>query len=137
MFKSNSMLTTKKYSGKGPILITHKGFSGPVILRLSAFSARNLYDNKYKAELRINWLCMNENEARLKIDLYKLENGKKLIFNYKPFHKLPRSLWKSFLLSLNIDSQLKWAELSKSKKRVFNQIFNNENLSYKGSWSFW
>ena len=59
---------------------------------------------------------MNENEARLKIDQYKLENGKKLIFNNKPFHNLPRSLWNGFLLSLNIDTQLKWAELSKLKK---------------------
>ncbi len=106
----------KKYSEKGSILITHKGFSGPVILRLSAFSARNLYDNKYNGNLRINWLCMNENEARLKLDLYKLENGKKLVFNNKPFPMLPRGLWKALLSSLNIDSQLKWAEVSKYQK---------------------
>ena len=97
-------------------MITHKGFSGPVILRLSAFSARILHANKYNGELKINWLCLNENEVRLKLDLYKLENGKKLVFNNKPFDKLPRSLWRNFLLSLNIDSQLKWAEISKSEK---------------------
>ena len=129
-------VNNKKYSGKGPILITHKGFSGPVILRLSAFSARNLYDNKYKAELRINWLCMNENEARLKIDLYKLENGKKLVFNNKPFHKLPRSLWKSFLLSLNIDTQLKWAELSKSEKESLIKCLIMKTYLIKGRGPF-
>ena len=129
-------VNNKKYSGKGPILITHKGFSGPVILRLSAFSARNLYDNKYKAELRINWLCMNENEARLKIDLYKLENGKKLVFNHKPFDKLPRSLWKSFLLSLNIDSQLKWAELSKTKKESLIKYLIMKTYLIKGRGPF-
>ncbi len=102
-----------KFVEKGPILITHKGFSGPVILRLSAFSARNLYANKYNGELRINWLCMNENEARLKLNLYKLENGKKLLFNNKPFDNLPRSLWNAFLSNLNIDSQLRWADISK------------------------
>ena len=129
-------VNNKKYSGKGPILITHKGFSGPVILRLSAFSARNLYNNKYKAELRINWLCMNENEARLKIDLFKLENGNKLMFNYKPFHKLPRSLWKSFLLSLNIDSQLKWAELSKTKKESLIKYLIMKTYLIKGRGPF-
>ena len=106
----------KKFVENGPLLITHKGFSGPVILRLSAFSSRNLYDNKYKAELRINWLCMNENEARLKLDLYKLENSKKFVFTSKPFDKLPRSLWKSLLLSQNINSQLKWSSISKYEK---------------------
>ena len=106
----------KKFSGAGPILITHKGFSGPVILRLSAFAARNLHDNKYSGDLKINWLCMNENEARVKLDLYKLENGNKLLFNNKPFDFLPRSLWKVFILSLNIDTQKKWADISKYEK---------------------
>ncbi len=106
----------KKYADSGSILITHKGFSGPVIFRLSAFGARNLYANKYIAELRINWLCLNESEVRLKIDRYKIENAKKIVFNNKPFDKLPKSLWKALLSSLNIDSQLKWADISKNKK---------------------
>ena len=106
----------KKFSESGSILITHKGFSGPVILRLSAFSARNLHANKYFGDLRINWLCLSENEVRSKIDLYKLKNGKKLVLNNKPFNQLPRKLWRALLLSLNIDSQLKWCEISKSSK---------------------
>ncbi len=110
------IVNSKKYSGIGPILITHKGFSGPLVLRLSAFSARNLYENKYKAKLRINWLCMNEDEARLKLDLYKFENGKKLVLKNKPFVNIPRKLWIALLASLNINSQLKWADISKFEK---------------------
>jgi len=109
-------VSKKKFTETGSILITHKGFSGPVILRLSAFSARNLHANNYKGELRINWLSMNENEVRSKIDLYKLENGKKFVLNNKPFNHLPRSLWKALLLSECIDSNLKWADLSKYEK---------------------
>ncbi len=41
---------------KGPLLITHFGFSGPAILKLSAFAARFLHDTGYKAEVKINWL---------------------------------------------------------------------------------
>ena len=59
---------------------------------------------------------MNENEARLKLDLHKLENGRSLVFNSKPFEKLPRSLWKSLLSSLNIDTRSKWADISKYQK---------------------
>ncbi len=106
----------KKFTETGPILITHKGFSGPVVLRLSAFSARNLHANRYQGELRINWLCMSENEVSTKLDLYKLKNGKKVVLNNKPFHNLPRSLWRALILSLEIDSQLKWADLSKFQK---------------------
>ncbi len=106
----------KKYGERGPILITHKGFSGPVILRLSAFSARSLHANKYTGDLRINWLCMSDLEVRSKLDLFKKENPKKFVLNSKPFKNLPRSLWKALLLSINIDSHLKWADLSKYEK---------------------
>tara|TARA_Y100001968_G_scaffold66951_1_gene57758 strand:- start:1525 stop:2742 length:1218 start_codon:yes stop_codon:yes gene_type:complete len=106
----------KKYSEIGPLLITHKGFSGPVVLRLSAFSARNLYANKYIGELRINWLRMTESEVRSAIELYKLENGKRLVYNNKPFNELPKSLWKALLVNENIDVKLKWCELSKYEK---------------------
>ena len=109
-------VSNKKYTETGSILITHKGFSGPVILRLSAFSARTLFSNKYIGELRINWLCIPEIEIRSKIDVYKLENPKKLVINSKPFSKLPRRLWKALLMSENIDVKLKWCELSKSDK---------------------
>ena len=109
------LVNKKKFSDSGTILITHKGFSGPIILRLSAFSARDLHANKYKGQLRINWLSMKESKARLKLDTYKFENAKKLIFNNKPFNKLPRGLWKVLLSNLKIDNQLKWAEISKNE----------------------
>ena len=114
--QSKLTVNKKKFGESGSVLITHKGFSGPMILRLSAFGARDLYVNNYQGELKINWLSMREDEVNLKINLYKLHNGKKSILNNKPFYNLPRSLWRALLLSLNIDSQLKWSDLSKSMK---------------------
>lgn len=43
------------FASEGPVLITHWGFSGPAVLRLSAWAARWMHDNKYKAVLRVNW----------------------------------------------------------------------------------
>ena len=119
----------KKYTETGSLLITHRGFSGPVILRLSSFSARYLHANKYIGDLKINWLCMTENEVRSKIDLFKLENGKKLVLKNKPFNNFPRSLWKALLLSVNIDSQLKWADLSKFEKESLVKCLTNNSHS--------
>ena len=122
-------VSKKKYSETGSILITHKGFSGPAILRLSAFSARNLHANKYIGDLRINWLCMSENEARSKIDLYKLEHGKKLLLNNKPFNQLPRRLWRALLLGENIDSELRWCDMSKYDKESLLKCLTMKNYS--------
>ncbi len=121
------IVNNKKYVGTGPILITHKGFSGPVILRLSAFSARSLYSNKYNGQLIINWLCLGENEVRSKLDLFKKENGKKFLFNNKPFRTLPRSLWNALLLSVKIDSNLKWADLTKRDKEIILKCLTNNS----------
>ena len=122
-------VSKKKYSETGSILITHKGFSGPVVLRLSAFSARDLNANKYIANLRINWLCMSENDARSKIDLYKSEHGKKLLLNNKPFNQLPRRLWRALLLGENIDSQLRWCDMSKFDKESLLKCLTMKNYS--------
>ncbi|MGA1264156.1 MAG: NAD(P)/FAD-dependent oxidoreductase [Prochlorothrix sp.] len=50
------MLGQKPLEQTGPVLITHWGFSGPAILRLSAWGARLLHEAQYQAELQIQWL---------------------------------------------------------------------------------
>lgn len=40
----------------GPMLVTHWGFSGPVILRLSAWGARDLSDSDYKGTLLLDFV---------------------------------------------------------------------------------
>ena len=129
-------INNKNYSEKGILLITHKGFSGPVILRLSSFSARDLYDNKYKGELRINWLLKSEIEVRSEIESFKLENGKRLVLNNKPFDQLPKSLWKSIVLSSNIQSDLKWSDLTRTKKESLIKYLTRQNFSIKSRGPF-
>jgi predicted Rossmann fold flavoprotein len=50
------------YRQKGPLLLTHWGFSGPAILKLSAWAARKLHDLAYKATLLINWIASPNQE---------------------------------------------------------------------------
>ena len=40
----------------GPLLITHFGFSGPAILKLSAWAARDLHAKNYQFDLLIDWV---------------------------------------------------------------------------------
>ena len=49
----------------GPLLITHWGLSGPAVLRLSAWAARELNACAYQAGLRINWLGEMKQEQAL------------------------------------------------------------------------
>lgn len=45
-----------RLGARGALLLTHWGFSGPAILRLSAWGARELHRADYRFPLRINWL---------------------------------------------------------------------------------
>jgi predicted Rossmann fold flavoprotein len=50
---------------RGPLLITHWGLSGPAVLRLSALSARELFDCQYHFSVAVHWLPgLNEEQIR-------------------------------------------------------------------------
>ena len=46
-------LNNKYFKSQGDLLVTHWGFSGPGVLKLSSFAARDLYEKKYNFKLRI------------------------------------------------------------------------------------
>lgn len=53
---------------RGPMLVTHWGLSGPAVLKLSAFAARELYSTGYRADLFCNFNPdMSEGQLRTKL----------------------------------------------------------------------
>jgi predicted Rossmann fold flavoprotein len=62
----------------GALLITHWGLSGPAVLKLSAWAARELHDCSYQAKLAVNWIPSLKVEAIKQILLSaKTEQPKK------------------------------------------------------------
>ena len=96
---------------QGPVLITHWGMSGPAILKLSAWGARQLADMQYEFSLMINWLP-STNEQTLRADWHDLRTqfAAQKIANKNPF-QLPARLWNYLLQSSGIDLELRWADL--------------------------
>ena len=97
---------------KGPLLITHWGMSGPAVLRLSAWGARELSDKK-KFQVRVNWLI--DVEADLVMDHLrdmKQELGRQRVANKSQFD-LPKRVWQSLCLSAGIGPEMRWADLTK------------------------
>ena len=68
---------------EGPILITHWGLSGPVVLRLSAWGARELSVENYDFKVHINWLPeFNEQSVKGQFQNFRINNSSKKIVNY-------------------------------------------------------
>ncbi len=85
------------FTQRGPLLITHFGFSGPAALKLSAWGARYLHEKNYHVDLKINWLPALSQEAIVKILLqFKADHPQKTFFSESLFG-LPKNLWRTFL----------------------------------------
>jgi predicted Rossmann fold flavoprotein len=98
----------------GPILITHRGFSGPAILRLSAWEARNLQAQNYHFDILINWLGdQTENQVREQFNKFRKHKGRTLV-RTKVFEAIPRRLWERIVKCVGIAEDTPWSQLSKA-----------------------
>lgn len=90
-------LKDSSYAQSGPILITHFGFSGPSVLKLSAWAARYLHSKNYCVEILINWLpAYSKEEILSQINSCKQQSPQKFLSNENPFD-FPKNLWKALL----------------------------------------
>lgn len=118
---------SSKLSSEGPLLITHWGMSGPAILKLSAWGARELAEKNYSFKIQVNWLGkVNETQFRDNLIILLEEVKKRNIGNKNPF-LLPSRLWEFLLLKAAIDPEVKWKDLNKkSLNKLINILFNDE-----------
>lgn len=125
-----------KLSASGPLLITHWGMSGPGILRLSAWGARELADKNYQFALLVNWLNdMDLEEAVEVLKNLKEENAKKTIIKKSPF-EFPNRLWESLVLASGISEETKWADLSKKQLNQLAEQLTNGVFQVNGKSTF-
>ncbi len=101
---------------RGPILFTHKGLSGPAVLRLTSYGARKLFDNHYRAELSINLVPDADLEHELSTKQEK--QGQQSLAKFGHFG-LSKKVWCHVLKELNIDDNTRWKQLNaKQIKRL-------------------
>lgn len=126
----------KKYRQSGPIVITHWGLSGPAILKLSAFAARELYDNNYHTELTINFAPdLNQDEIVYLLNELKAEHRNKKIITQHPFD-FPKSIWKNLTGFLQISPDAIWGELSKKEINKISEQIGNSKFQIVGKGMF-
>jgi hypothetical protein len=125
-----------KLASSGPLLITHWGMSGPGILRLSAWGARELNDKNYQFILEVNWLyemTLEEIESQLKN--LKMSQAKKVVGKKSPF-EFPNRLWESLVLAAGISADNKWADLSKLQLQNLTNQLGAGNFQVNGKSTF-
>lgn len=118
-----------KLEQTGSLLITHWGLSGPAVLKLSAWGARILYDEKYQASLTINWLPQSHPEdIRQKLLVVKSEWAKRAIATNCPV-ELPRRLWQYLVSRINVNNEDRWSGIShKNLNRLVQELTQGQYL---------
>lgn len=101
----------QKLEYNGPLLITHWGYSGPAVLKLSAWGARLFYGMQYRFTALISWVAdLSEERLREQLLQYRQTHPKKLVVS-NPLFGLPQRLWRSLTGIAGITEALKWAEM--------------------------
>jgi hypothetical protein len=128
---------------RGALLATHWGLSGPVILRLSAWGARELHDLDYKFPLYINWLpqldaekIAAELQSRRDLQPAKwIVNTPLALWSKTKGHAqystgrapLPSRLWEQLVLAAGISRDTRWAALSRAAQhKLVQQLIRTE-----------
>ena len=127
-------LNNKSFKNRGDLLITHWGFSGPAVLKLSSIAARELFDQKYKFNLIIRWSNLEYKELKEKIDNLKFNNGKLNLINLRPLPLLTKRLWVFLLNKMEINKDKKWSDLlSNEREKMINNLLKDKYIiSSKG-----
>ncbi len=123
-----------KHQYFGPVLITHWGLSGPAVLKLSAFAAKDLFERNYHSDITVNWTG-DMNEERVKHILEENLNSKALVVN-TPLFGFPKRLWEYFVLKSEIPMQKPWNETGKKQLNRLSQILTGEVFKMKGKTTF-
>ena len=125
-----------KLSSQGPLLITHWGMSGPAVLKLSAWGARELQQKNWHFTIMVNWFPeLNENTLRDKIQQLRFEIASQKIINRNSF-ELPQRLWEYLLQQSGIHENMRWADLpAKEQNKLIKNVCAQE-FEVKGKTTF-
>lgn len=118
---ATATLVGTKLKATGALLITHWGLSGPAILKMSSYAARQLHDSDYKARISINWLGdANENDAMETIMELAIKNPAKQLSSVYP-QQFNSRLWTYLIKQSSLNPSQRWGELA---KKSFNKLVN-------------
>jgi predicted Rossmann fold flavoprotein len=102
----------------GALLVTHWGLSGPAILRLSAWGARELHAAGYRFALTVNWAePRSAEEARRGLGADRASHPKRRVATANPFG-IPGRLWERLSAAAGIAPEATWASVSNDALRL-------------------
>jgi predicted Rossmann fold flavoprotein len=134
--KARVKIEGSKLSEEGPVLITHWGLSGPAILRLSAWGARELAQKNYAFTIHVNWIPeYNEQSLKEAFQNFRIAIAGKKIVNHV-VGQLPTRLWQFLVQQAGISAEMRLADLPAKLENLLIKNLLDYILIVKGKTTF-
>jgi len=121
-----------KLVSEGALLITHRGFSGPAVLKLSAFGAREMAKVNYNFEIEIKWTSKDVQ----KVLNYLKEKFRVSAIVNSSFRGIPARLWERMTETAGIERDKKWNNFSNQDLRNLENILTKSVFRITGRDAF-
>ena len=117
---------------RGPLLVTHAGLSGPVILRLSAWGARALHERGYRFPLLVNWVPgLKTEQLAAELESRRQTQPAKLLVN-APIAPLPARLWEKLVVQSGIPETTRCSAVSRTAQHKLIQQLQRTEFTVTG-----
>tara|TARA_R110001592_G_scaffold359340_4_gene665774 strand:- start:11145 stop:12392 length:1248 start_codon:yes stop_codon:yes gene_type:complete len=106
----------QKYTSSGPLLITHWGFSGPCVLKLSSKLAFDAHDTGYNFPFTINFINQKIDDADAALLKLVAEHGKGLVKNKHDFD-VSKRFWQYIIEKSGVKPDERWSDINKTVRK--------------------
>ncbi len=128
-------LANEKVQSNGIALFTHKGLSGPAVLKFSSIFARKLKENQYKTSIIVNWTgTSNIEDVTSILNKQKALHPKRNVSTYALFD-FTHAFWNTILTENNISLDINWADISKKSINILDDFIVNCELETGSKYS--
>lgn len=107
----------------GPLLVTHWGFSGPAVLKLSAWGARRFAELNYRFTALLGWTGdFTEDTLRTELNRRRQQHARRAVIG-DPLPGIPKRLWTRLAELAGVTEELRWADLpAKTQNRLLEHL---------------
>lgn len=125
------------FESEGPLLFTHWGLSGPAVLKLSSFAARELQNRAYRFKVQIDFLPeFKEGRVEETLRTFRSSQPRKLVVNAIPFDSIPKRCWEYLLHRAEIADGRNWADLGNKSLSELVRTLKKLELEVNGKSTF-
>ena len=129
-------LAGTRHRRRGPLLVTHDGLSGPAVLLLSAWSARELHALDYRFDVLVDWIpAVTEAAVGEALAAARRGHPRRQVRTLAPV-VLPQRLWESLVDGAALPEGRIWAELTRDEAATLIDDLKRTHFSIDGQSPF-